>query len=35
MVTVMKPVQQGRDRRRLWTAEQKLKVLQECRQGCP
>jgi transposase InsO family protein len=31
METVMKPVQNGRGRRRRWSAEQKLKVLQEAR----
>ena len=33
METVMKPVQNGRGRRRRWSAEQKLTVLQESQTG--
>ncbi|TKS57971.1 MAG: hypothetical protein EWM72_03327 [Nitrospira sp.] len=35
MDTVMKPVQNGRGRRRRWSAEQKLTVLQEWQSGLP
>ena len=35
MDTVMKPVQNGRGRRRQWSAEQKLTVLQEWQTGIP
>ena len=35
MDTVMKPVQNGRGRRRQWSSEQKLTVLQEWQAGVP
>lgn len=35
METAMKPVQNGRGRRRRWPAEQKLTVLQEWQTGVP
>jgi len=35
MDTVMKPVQNGRGRRRRWSGEQKLTVLQEWQTGVP
>ncbi len=35
METVMKPVQNGRGRRRRWSSEQKLTVLQEWQTGVP
>lgn len=35
MDTVMKPVQTGRGRRRRWSSEQKLTVLQEWQTGIP
>ena len=35
MDTVMKPVQNGRGRRRQWSGEQKLTVLQEWQTGVP
>jgi len=35
MDTVMKPVQNGRGRRRQWSSEQKLTVLQEWQTGVP
>jgi hypothetical protein len=35
METVMKPVQNGRGRRRRWSAEQKLAVLQEWQADLP
>ena len=35
MDTVMKPIQNGRGRRRQWSGEQKLTVLQEWQTGVP
>ena len=35
MDTMMKPVQNGRGRRRQWSGEQKLTVLQEWQTGVP
>ena len=35
METVLKPVQDGRGRKRRWPAEQKLAVLQEWKNGAP
>ena len=35
MDTVMKPVQNGRGRKRQWSGEQKLTVLQEWQAGVP
>src|SRR3989339_1989730 len=35
METAMKPVQDGRSRKRRWPAEQKLAVLQEWKNGVP
>lgn len=35
METAMKPVQDGRSRKRRWPAEQKLSVLQEWKNGVP
>ena len=35
MDTMMKPVQNGRGRRRQWSSEQKLTVLQEWQAGVP
>lgn len=35
METALKPVQDGRSRKRRWSAEQKLAVLQEWRNGVP